>query len=268
MLKRCAAIALATLAACGPARAEPCRAASPGHTVALVELYTSQGCSSCPPADRWLSRLPAGQQPASAIALALHIGYWDYLGWKDPFARVEFNRRQEELAALSGSRRIYTPEVFVGARELADWSNPEGFARAVAAINRKPARASIRLEANVEAGAADASAEKPPTVAVRARWSADAAARSPQLLLAITRSGFTTAVAAGENRGETLRDDHVVRAWSGPFRGAGEPLAAELPLPPGPGAATLVAIAQDDSSGEVLQAVELPLTGCGAAAGR
>ena len=83
-----------------------CRAVSPPYTVALVELYTSQGCSSCPPADRWLSKLQGGPAPLRAVPLALHVGYWDYIGWKDPFARREFNDRQRRLATHNGSGTV------------------------------------------------------------------------------------------------------------------------------------------------------------------
>src|SRR5215472_7055588 len=83
------AAALVCLAA-GPAVAgavpAACMHASPPHRVALVELYTSEGCNSCPPADRWLSRQAAALAPSQAIAMALHVDYWDSLGWRDRFA--------------------------------------------------------------------------------------------------------------------------------------------------------------------------------------
>ena len=116
-------IAVAALAATMPtAQAATCQATSPKNTVALVELYTSQGCSSCPPADRWLSQLPSRIDANRAIPLALHVGYWDYIGWKDPFAKREFNDRQSQLAALNGNRTRYTPGVFVQGRET-NWSS-------------------------------------------------------------------------------------------------------------------------------------------------
>jgi hypothetical protein len=264
---RFAAVAIAWLTLVGSAAASPgsCRSVSPPHTVALIELYTSQGCSSCPPADRWLSKLTTEQAPLRAIPLALHVGYWDYIGWKDPFARREFNQRQEDLAGFNGARGVYTPEVFVAARELAHWGDPDRFDDALASVNARPPKATIELEAHwVQAASGPKGAQR---LAVNVRWSADPSARDPQLLLAVKRGGYMTDVRAGENRGETLRNDHVVRTWSGPFAPAQQPLTTELSVPAAPGDATLVAFAQDRATGTVLQATELALAACEAPAG-
>jgi hypothetical protein len=255
------AAAMLAVTSAATAAAATCRTVSPAYTVALVELYTSQGCSSCPPADRWLSGLPAGDPQFRAIPLALHIGYWDYIGWKDPFARKEFNDRQYLLAGHNGSGRVYTPEVFVGAGELAAWDRPQALAAALSAVNAMPARASIDLQARWLAAATGAD-DTGRHLVVQARWSADASARDPQLLLAVKRNGYVTRVQAGENSGSMLRNDHVVRAWAGPFKPGSDALTAELTVPEAPGNASLVAIAQDRVSGTVLQAVELPLAAC------
>ena len=254
-------MAAALLAVCsGVAAAAPCRAVSAPYTVALVELYTSQGCSSCPPADQWLSRLPAGDPQFKAIPIALHIGYWDYIGWKDPFARKEFNNRQYELAGYNGKKGVYTPEVFVGAGEVADWDSPRSFTAALANVNARAPKAQIELQAQWVPSSADDRAAR--RLAVQARWSADRTSRDPQLLLAVKRSGYMTSVQAGENSGATLRNDHVVRAWAGPFKPGSQALTTELSVPAAAGQASLVAIAQDAVSGAVLQALELPLTAC------
>jgi hypothetical protein len=253
-------IALMTLVA--TAQAEPCRAVSPPHTVALIELYTSQGCSSCPPADDWLSRLQVQQSPVRAVALALHVGYWDYIGWKDPFARREFNDRQRRLAARNGGTSVYTPEVFVGGSELAAWSQPDRFETALKAVNERPAQANIDLQAYWIAAADRRDDEREKRLAVQVRWSADPSARDPQLLLAVKRSGYMTEVNAGENRGSRLRNDHVARTWEGPFSQRRQPLQTELSVPVDAGDASVVAIAQDGASGAVLQALELRLASC------
>ena len=94
-----------------------CELASGQKTAALVELYTSEGCSSCPPADRQMSRLQDGLDAgAAAVPLALHVGYWDYLGWKDPYAQPAFAERQERLVHANGQRTLYTPQFFVNVR--------------------------------------------------------------------------------------------------------------------------------------------------------
>jgi hypothetical protein len=236
------------------ATAATCTAISPQHTVALVELYTSQGCSSCPPADRWLSALP-GQMPAArAVPLALHVGYWDYIGWKDPFAKREFNERQRWLAGLNRNRTVYTPGVFLSAREWPEWNDRSAFARAVSRQNLQPARATISLTAavaEVDVLTVEASASLAPGVE-----SNDAV-----LVIALKQHGHGTAVARGENQGETLHNDHVVRRWLGPL-----PLDAgrhRIMLPAdGPRRFELVAFVEDRQHGDVLQAVALPLTEC------
>jgi hypothetical protein len=235
------------------AAAALCGADSSPHSVAVVELYTSQGCSSCPPADRWLGTLPArfGER---IVTLSMHVGYWDYIGWKDPFARREFNERQRLLAAASGSGAVYTPGVFLQGREFAHWSRTATFDAAVQAALRRPAPARIGL--TVSALSSDG-------VSVQARGDAP---RDARLWLALVESGLTTAVKAGENRGETLRNDHVVRDWHGPFA-VGE-VARRLAFPSADASAArdrwAVVALVDDASGRTLQAVRLPLAQCAA----
>ena len=228
-----------------------CEVTSPPRQVALVELYTSQGCSSCPPADRWLGTLH-DRYGERVVPLSLHVGYWDYIGWKDPFARREFNERQRLLAAANGSRTVYTPGVFVQGRELSDWSRGAALDAAIEAAQRRPAQATLtlRVESIMHSD-----------IGVRLQASAPAGAR---LWLALVESGITTRVKAGENRGETLRNDHVVRDWHGPFAPGAS--TQTLVLPAGVSDASdgrwaIVALA-DDARGSTYQAVRLPLAGC------
>ena len=234
------------------AAATACTVTSPSHTVALVELYTSQGCSSCPPADRWLSELPRRLPATRAVPLALHVGYWDYIGWKDPFAQREFNQRQRQLADLNRSRTVYTPGVFVNGREF-DWRDQQAFSREIAAINRQPAAATITLSAVVDGAAVEVEVE------ARVQPGTAATGTAPALFLALKQNGHRTAVSRGENRGETLRNDHVVRGWRGPLASGGR-VALTLPAD-GPREFALVALAQD-GSGRLLQSVVLPLSAC------
>src|SRR5438270_8352522 len=96
----------------GPAHAmADCTARSPDHSVALLELYTSEGCDSCPPADRWLSRFDQTSVADRVVPLALHVDYWDRLGWKDRFASPAYTERQREQTRRQGSSFVYTPQV-------------------------------------------------------------------------------------------------------------------------------------------------------------
>jgi hypothetical protein len=188
------AFSIALLCAAGPAMASMCMVQSPPNRVALVELYTSQGCSSCPPADRWLSTLHLHYRPSEAIPLALHVGYWDYIGWKDPFARPEFNERQRKWASANQSRTVYTPGVFVDGRELRQWSAVANLQRQIKLTNATAAGANITV---VGRRAGDR---------LHLELTAKTSAPTPgaELRVALLQSGLNTAVGAGENRGEKL----------------------------------------------------------------
>jgi hypothetical protein len=229
-----------------------CQISSPAQTQALVELYTSQGCSSCPPADRWLSQFDP-RAASGVVALALHVGYWDYIGWKDPYARRDFNTRQQWLAEINRNRTVYTPGVFLQARETR-WHETAGFNAAVRAINAQPARAKIDLA--VERTLADKVQVRAETALTEPARGADA-----RLFLALTESGLDTQVKAGENRGATLHNDHVTRDWSGPLALGKQSVSLGTAAPSG-GQRAVVAFVQDVVSGDVLQAVRLPLASC------
>ena len=257
MTRRLAAAAIAMLAASGThAQARGCTATSGPGTAALIELYTSEGCSSCPPADRWMSTLRAsGLAPDRLVPLGLHVDYWDYIGWRDPFARASFSARQREIAATARSRVVYTPQVVLAGKDYRGWSSRERFAEAVAAVNATPARARITLA--LKAGGAGMT-ELRATASVPARENREDAA----LYLAVYENGLSNHVSAGENRGATLNHDYVVREWWGPvaFDGPGD-LSLERSLSAQRLArGGVAAFIQSRRSGDVLQALALP--GC------
>jgi hypothetical protein len=137
------AMLVSTLAPAASAAAG-CTAKSGAQTLAVVELYTSEGCDSCPPADRWLSGLKgAGTYADRVLPLALHVDYWDYIGWRDPFAQAQFSARQREMAAINRVRTVYTPQVLVGGR---DFRPGDGFDAALEKINRTPPRADLEIK--------------------------------------------------------------------------------------------------------------------------
>lgn len=113
-------------AACGLWLCLPLPVAAQSTTGVLVELYTSQGCSSCPPADEFLSELA---QAEGVIALALHVDYWDYIGWEDAFADPHFTERQKMYARAANSRMVYTPQMIVGGVDRVEGNTPDAVVR-------------------------------------------------------------------------------------------------------------------------------------------
>ncbi len=237
--------AAAALAACA-AQAE-CVARAESVPVPLVELYTSEGCSSCPPADRWLSQLAPGR----VVPLALHVDYWDYIGWRDRYAQARFGQRQREMVNRGGGRVVYTPQVMLNGRDLRAWHSPAAFDDAVRKAAARPLQAKLALA--VSDGASEG---------WTARLTGEVLPRQgrSEAYLALYENGLVSDVAAGENRGARLRHDYVVRQWLGPLPvGADGRIAHSHTFAPRNGIdfsrAGVAAFVQDGDSGEVLQAV-------------
>jgi hypothetical protein len=184
-----------------------CDVKSGPKTAALVELYTSEGCSSCPPADKRLSQFPAHDYTwEQVVPISLHVDYWDDLGWKEPFAQPEFSKRQSWLVRANGHKTVFTPHFFVSGTEVRDWRSD--LSDELKRVTAEPARASIRI--NAESTGAG-------TLSVAASASASASTDPLALFVALTEDHLTSSVSAGENRGVTLSHDHVVREWIGPI---------------------------------------------------
>jgi hypothetical protein len=223
-------------------QAGQCLAHSGPNTAALVELYTSEGCSSCPPADRWLSSLGArGHAPERVVPLALHVDYWDYIGWKDPYAKRDFSLRQRKLTQLQRLALVYTPQVMLQGRDFRGWGTP-AFDEAVAKINARSARARLSLE--IVSMKSDA-------VVVRV---------AAEILDAGQRDEAALYLAAYENRLES--HDHLVLEWQRPSAFSQPRLVEQrdLPLLPKavPGNSGVVGFVQNRRTAEVLQALMLP----------
>jgi hypothetical protein len=184
-----------------------CDVTSGPKTTALVELYTSEGCSSCPPADKRLSQFPSHDYGfGKVVPISLHVDYWDGLGWKEPFAQPQFSERQSWLVHANGHKTVFTPHFFVSGTEVRDWRSNLG--DELKRVTSEAARASIRIHAeSTDSG----------TLSVEASATAPGSAGSLVLFVALTEDHLTSSVSAGENRGVTLSHDHVVRKWIGPI---------------------------------------------------
>lgn len=246
------------------AAAGQCIAHSPAHRVALVELYSSEGCDSCPPADHWLSQWKEGGAAQGVVPLALHVDYWNSLGWTDRFSQHRFTERQQSLTDLGGGHTIYTPEVFVAGRELRGWSSAESFGERVKRIVGEPATADVSVALAPRAGGAANAVDVDAQFMTHA---SNAAAADPlNAYVAVYENALVSQVRAGENSGATLHHERVVRQWIGPVPlAAGHAQIRRALALDDPGAAApvptshfgVVAFVENAATGDVLQAADL-----------
>jgi len=237
------AVLLATAGA--GALAAGCDAQSGQMIAPVIELYTSQGCSSCPPADRWLSALRSdGAGADRPVIQAFHVAYWDYIGWTDPFAHTAHTQRQRQIAQWNQLRSIYTPQVVANGRDWRNWH------QAGTSVPRAAQRSAVTItlrQRDKDAFEATVAFDEPVVPAWAAYWT-------------VTENAHQTSVRAGENSGELLRNDHVVRQYTpaGTYRSA--PTAPQTlvlhTIPASPGhARTVNLVVFDPRNGKTLQAL-------------
>jgi len=206
----------------------------------VVELYTSQGCSSCPPADEYLGRLA---DRSDVIALSLHVDYWDYLGWRDVFSSPAHTRRQRDYAGRMGERMVYTPQIVVQGREGMVGSHAKKVDAAIKRHAAQPTAALVKLVRMDDRLVA----EIMPVGDEQARG---------QVLMAWYSRAEQVAIRAGENRGREIVYHNVVRGWSDMGVWRGGRIALTAPLPMADGVAVLI---QDREGGPILGAGRLAL---------
>ena len=241
-----------TLAACtrAGARDEPAppavaSAAEPGF--AVLELFTSEGCSSCPPADALLRHLEAEHADEPVYVLAFHVDYWNDLGWADPWSRAAFSERQRAYArVLDGG--VFTPELVVNGKAAMVGSNDGAVRESLAAAlgGSGVGRLELRAERQTASVALDFALHDVPRGAV--------------VHVALVEQGLESHVASGENAGLTLAHPSVVRAFATPAVDRDARGHAELPLPTdATDALAAIAFAQELASGAIVAAARARL---------
>ncbi|WP_420397615.1 DUF1223 domain-containing protein [Nioella sp.] len=227
-----ASLALGLLSLTAPAA----RADSP----VVVELFTSQGCSACPPADALLTQLAARED---VIALALHVDYWDYIGWADTFASGQFTRRQHAYARHAGQRMVYTPQMIVGGVERVVGYEPMDVAELIAQYRVVDYPVEVSLS-RVEGG-------------IVLRAVASMALEEPGMIVQIVRymPSEMVEIRRGENAGRTVEYSNIVTEWMrvGDWSGA-EPYELQLV---DDSALPIAAIVQMAGPGQILGAARL-----------
>lgn len=227
-LKRFVAVVALAGGALLQAEADP-EAPSP----VVLELFTAQGCSSCPPADRVLSTLGRDEATrARVVPLAFHVDYWNQIGWTDPFGSPRWSARQETYGRLFGLESVYTPQLVVNGRTQLNGAQEPRAREAIAGELERPSLARVGLEATLAEGSPLA------TINVRAEILERAGAGKLDLLVALFENDVVTSVARGENRGRVLHNDFIVRRLETALslearRGASGQKALSLRLDPG-----------------------------------
>lgn len=221
-------------AACGlwaalasPVLAEP---------VVVVELFTSQGCASCPPADEFLETLVKDPR---VIPLSLHVDYWDYIGWEDSFADPKFTERQKAYARASGSRMIYTPQMIVGGEERVEGYAPDELAVHLGDHLAQPAQVVLSVQRKGDMLVIRADADPPLATPVRVQ-------------LVRYRPEETVEIQRGENAGKVITYRNIVTSWDslGDWPGTA-PLELSAPVKGGDPA---VVIVQEEGPAAILAA--------------
>jgi len=229
--------------------AAECSAKSGVQTVPLLELYTSEGCSSCPPADKWMS----GIKTDKVTPLAFHVDYWDYIGWKDKFSKSEYSDRQRKGAAFAGAGFVYTPQFVMNGRDFKGWDNSR-LNESIEKNQKLASRANLSLNAvTLENGAISLKAS--------AQTTKPTDAKNSDVFIAIYENKLVSQVKAGENSGRELKHDYVVREFFGAYQINNQNtfskdfnLSAEWKKRD----AGAVIFVQNSQTGEILQSLALP----------
>lgn len=222
-----------------------------GHQITpLLELYTSEGCSSCPPADKWLSNLKLGAD--KVVPLAFHVDYWDYIGWKDRFSKPEYSDRQRKTAAFGGAGFVYTPQFVFNGKDFRGWDGSR-LNQVIEASLKQAARADLTLSA-----ANQANGETLLTATAQAVKTNDL--KNADIFIALYENKLVSRISAGENSGRELKHDYVVRDFLGAYQFSQKnEFTKTITLKPewkGRNAGAVIFV-QDSRDGEVLQSLRL-----------
>jgi hypothetical protein len=175
-----------------------------GGAPVVLELFTSEGCSSCPPADALISEL--GSSTKSVIPLAYHVDYWNHLGWADPFSSRQWSERQGDYARAMNLEGEYTPQMVIGGGWQCPGSDAGSIARAVAAARSEPALGRTRIQTSIAAAGS-----RKLQVKVSAQMLSNAGAGPHTVMLALYENGLVSKIGAGENGGREITYDYTVR---------------------------------------------------------
>jgi hypothetical protein len=244
-------LALALVVLALPGLAEPTQPVAQGN--AVVELFTSQGCSSCPPADKLLAEL--AERPG-VVALSYAVDYWNYLGWHDTLSSTANSDRQREYAQARGDGRVYTPQVVVDGLIHVNGSDEKAIGQAIEDASSRLANVKVPVSMRADGSTLVIDVAAAPE---------QSSARTATIWLAIAKEQQTVSITRGENRGQNLSYHHPVRELSPVGMWKGEAMTFRLPLKDlkTMGGDCLVALLQVENAGPILGAAEYEIAANG-----
>lgn len=232
------------------------RAAPP--TLVVVELFTSEGCSSCPPADTLLQRLVASPpvEGVQIVALGEHVDYWDQQGWRDRFSSASLTNRQRVYSQAFNTDNIYTPQMVVDGRSGFVGSDAAAARRAIAQAATAP-RGTVRIEIDAVTNSARAMAVSITALDLPKPGRGD----RDEIILAVTEDRLTSDVRRGENKGHVLAHAAVVRQLRAIGDATGQPVRSEIAIDPAWNRdnVTVVAFVQELRSRRIVAVSAVPL---------
>lgn len=222
------------------------------NAFALVELFTSEGCSSCPAADKLLGELYAEYHKSNqpVYALAFHVDYWDYIGWKDSFSNKDFSQRQYRYGEAFNLQSVYTPQMIINGSEEFVGSNRTKAADRIESALKQPGPISITLS----------------TVAISNRslkvgYSISEIPQGTELNFALAERGLVRNILRGENDGRKLEHENVVRSFKTIAPRPNGEIMIEIPDEVNPDNSSVVAYLQNAKTMQILAAMNLDLAG-------
>lgn len=217
-----------------------------GNGFAVIELFTSEGCSSCPPADELVARIQKEDAGKPVYILAFHVDYWNRLGWKDPFSSAGYSKRQNDYAAWLKLKSVYTPQIVVNGRSEFVGSEEGTLRNAINAGLHMMPSAKLTLNAQNAPGH------------IILQYKAEGAGNNTTLLVALVQKNAQTKVQSGENGGRTLAHVQIVRkVQSTPLNVSGSG-SATIALPDGftTGGYEVIGFIQNTGNGTILAAAK------------
>jgi hypothetical protein len=214
---------------------------------AVIELFTSEGCSSCPPADELVARVQKEISDKPVYILAFHVDYWNRLGWKDVFSSAGYTERQQQYASWLGLSSVYTPQVVVNGRAEFVGSEENTLRKSIKTNLEKPAKDQLTFT-DIKVSGDKASVQ----------YHADGETNKASLLIALVEKNATTKVQRGENGGRTLSHVQIVRQLQSVSLKSSNSGTKSITLPHGfdPGKWELIGFVQNTSNGEILGATK------------